>query len=147
MRSVLLQQRLLKFDFTLSSAWQGVLSSSPRDHEFLSDSEREGFKITNRAAVGVKEAFWERVSGLLGKGEASCEGCLAFGAHIAHRQGEDALKALIFPDAWTIPRSSSLPRTLLHSVWLHLRQVRWKLTTGCHWFSNTRQARMRILME
>lgn len=103
MRSALLQQRLLKFDFTLSSAWQGVLSSSPWDHEFLSDSEREGFKITNRAAVGLKEAFWERVSVLPEKGEASCEGCHAFGSHTACGQGEDAVNALIFPDAWTIP--------------------------------------------
>lgn len=36
---------------------QGVLSSSPWDHEFLSDSETEGFTVTNRAAVGGKAAF------------------------------------------------------------------------------------------
>lgn len=135
MRSVLLYQRWRKIPLTLSSAQPRVLSSSSGTMSLFLILKEKGskslteqqWKARRHSREGLTQCWWGR-EWLLDSG------CHAFGAHIAHSQREDAMQVLIFPDAWTIPWSSLLPRTLLLSVWLHLRQVRWKLTTGYHWF-------------
>ena len=81
------------------------------------------------------------------RGRLPCEGGHEFGAHTSHRPWEHFTEAVVFRDASTTPWSSLLPNAFLLSVRFHLRQVRWKLTTGRHWFSNTEQARVIILME
>lgn len=89
---------------------------------------KESFRATDGGLVetAVKEVVSQRISVLLEMGKAPSK---RGGPHLGPTGHENILtEVLMFPRCLTLPEVHCT-KCLLLSVWFHLRQVRWKLTT------------------